>query len=182
MIQDHPVEAEETLEKVIDEARGAIEEGRDAVQNLRSSTVVTNDLLRAIDVLGEQLSELHTGPGCPEFRVQVEGKTRELAPLVRDEIHRIAYEAVRNAFSHSRARCINVEIHYSDRQFRLRVSDDGKGMDPKTLDEGGRSGHHGLPGMRERAELAGGKLTIWSKPGSGTEIELSIPASFAYLG
>ena len=62
----------------------------------------------------------------------------------------------------------------------MRVRDDGKGIDVKVLGAGGRAGHHGLPGMHERAKLAGGKLAVWSEPGSGTEIELTIPRSVAY--
>jgi len=74
-----------------------------------------------------------------------------------------------------------VEIEYGTRQFRLCVRDNGQGIDAKVLDAGGRSGHHGLPGMRERATLAGGKLAVFSRPGAGTEAELTIPAAFAYL-
>ena len=75
---------------------------------------------------------------------------------------------------------IEVEIHYDSRRFRLRVRDNGKGMDPKVLAEGGRTGHYGLPGMQERAKLVGGKLAVWSEIDSGTETELTIPASLAY--
>jgi signal transduction histidine kinase len=73
-----------------------------------------------------------------------------------------------------------VEIRYDPRQFRLRVLDNGKGIDPAVLSAGGRAGHHGLPGIHERAELAGGKLSVWSRLDSGTEIELTIPARIAY--
>jgi signal transduction histidine kinase len=115
-----------------------------------------------------------------ELRVQVEGASRKLAPLVRDEVYRIAIEALRNGFKHAHAKRIEVEIQYDRRQLRMRIRDDGKGIDPKILGEGGRKGHHGLPGMHERAKLAGGKLAVWSKPDSGTEIELTIPGSLAY--
>ncbi len=98
-----------------------------------------------------------------------------------DVPNRIAGEAISNAFRHSGARRIEVEIHYGDRQLRLRVRDNGKGIDAKVLDGGGRQGHFGLPGMKERAKLAGGKLAVWSKLDSGTEVELTIPASRAYL-
>jgi signal transduction histidine kinase len=87
---------------------------------------------------------------------------------------------LRNAFRHAQARHIEVEIQYDPRQFRLRVVDNGKGIDPAVLNAGGRAGHHGLPGLKERAELAGGKLSVWSKPDSGTEIEVTIPGSIAY--
>jgi len=60
------------------------------------------------------------------------------------------------------------------------VRDDGKGIDATVLNSGGRAGHHGLPGMHERARLAGGSLAVWSKPGAGTEIELTIPGAIAY--
>jgi signal transduction histidine kinase len=112
--------------------------------------------------------------------VHVEGTTRDLAPLVREEVYRIAGEAVRNAFRHSQAERIEVEIRYDRRQLRLRVRDNGKGMDPEVLGGGGRPGHHGLPGMQERARLIGGNLVVWSELNSGTEVELTIPAPVAY--
>ena len=87
---------------------------------------------------------------------------------------------MRNAFHHADAKQIEVEIHYDDRRLRVRVRDDGKGIDPKLLSDGGREGHFGLRGMRERARLIGGKLTVWSELDAGTEVELSIPAARAY--
>jgi signal transduction histidine kinase len=115
-----------------------------------------------------------------EFHVAVEGTPRDLHPILRDELYRIAGEAVRNAFKHAQAQQIEVEVRYDQRQFRLRVRDDGKGIDPKHLNEDGRPGHYGLRGMRERAKLMRGKLAVWSELDSGTEVELSIPASLAY--
>ena len=178
LIPERP-DVQKTLETVAEQARQAIIEGRNAVQGLRSSTVVSNDLAQAIGAIAENLAEAHTDRNRPEFRLRVEGKSRDLAPLVRDEVYRIACEALRNAFQHAGAQRIEVEIHYSQRQLRLRVGDNGKGIDQKVL-EGGRTGHHGLPGMQERAKLVGGKLAVFSKPDSGTEIELTVPASLAY--
>ena len=109
----------------------------------------------------------------------VEGTSLDLHPILRDDIYRIAGEALRNAFRHAHARRIEVEITYDDRQFRLQVRDDGQGLDaPVLADE--RRGHFGLPGMRERAELVGGRLDVWSEVGAGTEIDLTIPAAKAY--
>ena len=179
LIPERP-DAQKTLEGVIAQARQAITEGRDAVQGLRSSTVVTNDLARAITTIGEELSADHASQNPPGFRVHVEGASRDLAPLVRAEVYRIAGEALRNAFRHAHAKRIEVEIRYDPRQLRMRVRDDGKGIDPKVLSQGGRSGHHGLPGMHERAKLVGGKLAVWSELDSGTEAELTIPANVAY--
>jgi signal transduction histidine kinase len=63
---------------------------------------------------------------------------------------------------------------------RLRIGDDGAGIDPAVLDRDHKSGHWGLRGMRERAKLVGGELEVWSQIDSGTEIELEIPAASAY--
>jgi signal transduction histidine kinase len=179
LLPDRP-EAVKKLEKVIEQARQAITEGRDALEGLRSSTVATNDLARAINTLGEELAAEQTGRHAPQFRVHVEGTTRNLPPILRDEIYRIACEALRNAFRHAQARRIEVEIHYDQRQFRLRVRDDGKGIDAKVL-EAGRPGHYGMAGTHERARLVGGKLAVWSELDSGTEVELVVPGLIAYL-
>src|SRR6202007_2052233 len=95
-------------------------------------------------------------------RVEVRGSPQALHPLVRDETFRIASEALRNAFRHAGAKQIAVEINYGARWLRVRVRDDGKGIHPEVLHAGGKEGHFGLSGMRERAELAGGKLTVRS--------------------
>jgi signal transduction histidine kinase/ligand-binding sensor domain-containing protein len=182
-LSDQP-ETKKELETIVEQARQALTEGRDAVQGLRSSTVLTNEMEQAIRSLGEQLdSELSNnqdGPNSPEFRVHVEGASRELVPMVRDEVYRIAGEAVRNARRHAQARRIEVSIQYGDRHFRMLVRDNGKGIDQNILGEGHRAGHHGLQGMQERAKVVEGKLSLWSNPDSGTEIELTVPAAIAY--
>jgi signal transduction histidine kinase/ligand-binding sensor domain-containing protein len=181
-----PAEARKTLENALDQAAQAVTEGRDAVQGLRSSGVETNDLARAIGALGaelaggEELAGEETDSNRVESFVDVEGTPRDIHPILRDEIYRIAGEALRNAFRHAQAKRIEVTIWYGVRQFRLRVRDDGKGIDPEVVDKQGRAGHWGLAGMRERAELIGGQLEMWSQRESGTQIELSIPASLAY--
>jgi signal transduction histidine kinase/ligand-binding sensor domain-containing protein len=175
-----PAESKQTLDSAIEQAAQAITEGRDAVQGLRSSTVVTNDLALAINTLGAELAGVETNRNAAEFHVWVEGTPRDLHPILRDEIYRIAGEALRNAFKHAQAHQIEVEIRYDERQFRLRVRDDGKGIDSKLLNDDERPGHYGMRGMRERAKLLGGKLTVWSEVETGTELDLSIPAANAY--
>jgi len=182
LLPSRPDEAREKLEEAINAATQAIIEGRDAVQALRSSTAETNDLAAAIKIIAEELTAREKDSISPTFRVEVEGKPRNLHPLRRDEVHRIAAEALRNAFRHAQARNIEVEIRYEEKQLCVRVRDDGKGIDQETLSAGGREGHFGLHSMKERAEIAEGKLEIWGRHGSGTEIELTIPASSAYIG
>jgi signal transduction histidine kinase len=180
LLPGRPDEARQSLGSAIDQAAQAISEGRHAVQDLRSSTVETNDLAVAIRAIGGELSAERTNPNAAVFQVEVEGTPRNLHPILRDEVYRIAGEALRNAFRHAQARQVEVELRYDKTQLRLRVRDDGKGIDPRILVGDGRAGHYGLPGMRERATLIGGKLTVWSELDSGTEVELSVPASIAY--
>ena len=179
LLPERPLEAKENLESAIEAAASAITEGRDAVQGLRDSTVQGNDLALAISTLGEELAADSTSHR-PAFRVAVEGESRNLHPIIRDEIYKIAAEALRNAFRHSRAHQIEAEIRYDNEQFRLRVRDDGKGIDPAILSSQGSEGHYGLPGMRERATLIGGKLAVWSEVDAGTEVEVRLPAATAY--
>jgi len=180
LLRTRPAEAEEILGSAIDQTAQAITEGRNAVQGLRSSIVERNDLAVAIQTFGEELTAQGSDAKPIGFLVDVEGTSRPLHPIVRDEIFRIATEAMRNAFLHAEAKQIEVELRYDERQLRLRVRDDGRGIDPQFLTEKGRAGHFGLAGMHERAKLIGGKLTVWSAPDSGTELELSIPAARAY--
>ncbi|HTY87365.1 MAG TPA: histidine kinase, partial [Candidatus Acidoferrum sp.] len=180
LLPERPTEAKQRLDSAIDQAAQAITEGRDAVQGLRASTVETNDLALALSTLGRELAAHEINRNSAVLRVDVEGTPRNLHPILRDEVYRIAGEALRNASRHAQARKIEVEIRYDERELRLRVRDDGKGIDSKILSGEGRDGHFGLRGMRERAKLVGGQLEVWSDAGEGTEVELSIPASIAY--
>jgi signal transduction histidine kinase len=99
-------------------------------------------------------------------------------PIVRDEVYRIGYEAIRNACKHSEASQVTVELSYSQ-DFSVRISDNGIGIDSKVASTG-KEGHFGLQGMRERASRIGGKLTIISAPNSGTEITLTVPGRIVF--
>jgi len=178
MLPKDAIESRTTLETAVEQASQAITEGRDAVQGLRLTTSDKNDLGIAIRTIAEELAT--SSHPSPTFDVVAEGSPRNLHPILRDEVYRIAVEALRNALRHAQARRIEVEIGYGEKEFTLHVRDDGKGIDREVLSGDGREGHFGLHGMRERAELVGGKLVVWSEIESGTEVELSIPASKAY--
>jgi signal transduction histidine kinase/ligand-binding sensor domain-containing protein len=167
--------AKKELEQTLERADQAIAEGRSAVYDLRSSTATTNDLPEAVNAMGCELSE----GDAAAFDLVVEGQRRDLHPIIRDDLYRIAREALQNAFRHARARHIEAEITYGERIFRLRVRDDGEGIPAETI-EHGRPGHYGLAGIRERAGQIGAKLTIWGSAGKGTEIELRLAGSRAY--
>ncbi len=168
--------AERQLQETLKYADQAIIEGRNAVYELRSSAMSTNDFAQAVQALGAELGT----EDAVAFRLAMEGRPREFHPIIRDELYRITREALRNAFNHARAHRIEVEIAYAERLFRLRIRDDGEGIPPEVLKQG-RPGHYGLDGMRERAEQMGAKLSIWSGAArAGTEIELTISSSIAY--
>jgi signal transduction histidine kinase/ligand-binding sensor domain-containing protein len=175
LLPDRPIEAKNRLDSAIEQTANFITEARDEVQGLRDSTVQTNDLALAITTVGEELTT--QSGNRPAFRVAVEGEARNLHPILRDEVYKIAAEALRNAFRHSCAKRVEVEIRYDNEQFRLRIRDDGKGIHPSLLEAKAKEGHYGV---RERANLVGAKLTIWSEVDSGTEVELCIAATTAY--
>ena len=169
-----------TLDRAIREGDAAVAEGRDAIQNLRlgSAERRLEDLLTAT---GQELRDAQDGNGhSAVFQVIVERQPRTLSPLLQDELYRIAREVLRNAFQHADAHRIEAAIQYDPDLFRLRIRDDGKGIDKKVLQEGARAGHWGLPGIRERAKRIEARLALWSESGAGTEVELTVPASVAY--
>ena len=130
------------------------------------------------------LQELASAPESTEppvrCRVIVEGHRRPLKSSVQDEVYQIGRELLRNAFRHAQASEVEAEIRYERRSLCLHVRDNGRGIDPEVLESGGRNGHWGLKGIRERAERIGARLDFWTKRGAGTEVRLTVPASVAY--
>jgi signal transduction histidine kinase/ligand-binding sensor domain-containing protein len=163
------------LSRVLELMRGVIEEGRNAVRGLRPSGGNHVDLEEAFSRVRE---ELNAKEGI-DFRVIGEGQAHPLDAVIRDEVYRIGREAVINAFQHSDANRIEVEVEFAAKGLRIAVRDDGRGIDPQLL-QSGREGHWGLTGMRERADRIGANLRVWSRAGSGTEVELSVPGGIAF--
>jgi signal transduction histidine kinase/ligand-binding sensor domain-containing protein len=180
LLPARPDEAKRRLDGAIEQASEAITEGRDAVHILRAGGLSPIDLSQAMTSFANELLSGSPSEITPSTEVQVEGTARPLNPIVRDEVYRIGAEALRNAIRHAHARRIEVEIRYSEHDLRLRIRDDGKGIDPVILAREHAVGHWGLRGMRERAKLVGGTFEVWSQLGAGTEIELKIPAASAY--
>ncbi len=180
LLPSRPEEAKDRLEKALDQAEAAITEGRNAVQGLRASATTINDLANGIAAIGVELTTASSVVDPPTVDIAVEGVSRDLNPMVREEAYRITGEALRNAVKHAHARRVTVTIHYEPRQLRLVIRDDGKGIDAQTIHRQQPTGHFGLPGMRERAAIVRGQLEVRSSLGSGTEIELRVPGATAY--
>lgn len=171
--EDSP--AKPLLGRVLQLMGRVMDEGRNTVRGLRSSEVVRQSLEQEFSRIQEDLA---IAPQS-EFRVIVEGTPRHLRSVVHDEIYFIGREALANAFRHSGAREVVVEIEYSASHLRVLIRDNGCGMDPQVI-SAGRDGHWGLSGMRERAERIGGKLKVLSMASAGTEIHLSVPSRLAF--
>src|SRR5215469_13130813 len=163
------------LDRVLQLMSRGIEDGRNAIQGLRSSDSATRDLV--IELSGIE-RELSCRPDI-DFRVNLVGQQQPLNAPIQEEIYRIGREALLNAFCHSRAKRIEFELEYADRELQMRVRDDGIGINPQVL-RNGRKGHWGLAGMQERAARIGGLLKISSSPSNGTEVRLSIPSGIAF--
>jgi signal transduction histidine kinase/ligand-binding sensor domain-containing protein len=176
MLPQRPDEADRALQVALEKGDEAIAESREAVRGLRSAVPIGRDLEEALRALREECGT-EEGRSTPSYRVIVEGPRRKLAPLVQDEIYRIAREAFRNAIRHANADAIEAEITYGEDAFSLRLRDNGVGLDPQAQQ---REGHWGLQGMRERATQLQGRLEVWGKRGAGTEVELTLPAGLAY--
>jgi len=174
MPQDQP--ARQLMEQSLDRADKLLGESRDKVKDLRPAAHEVADLAQALAAEGAQFEQLHSAG----FQVSVQGSCRDLHPMVREEALLISREALGNAFKHAGARHIEVEVSYDDATLHVRIRDDGQGISTDVLHAGGRPGHFGLLGMRERAERLHARLDIWSKTGTGTEIDLRVPAEVAY--
>jgi signal transduction histidine kinase/ligand-binding sensor domain-containing protein len=152
----------------------ATEEGRAALQSLRASTTEKNDLAEAFR---RAIDECGIGSRA-EISFSVKGNAREMHPVVRDEIYRIGYEAIRNACAHSGAGKLDVSLDYAH-DLTLRISDNGVGIESDVVEQG-KEGHFGLRGMRERAERIGAKFNLVSSPNSGTVITLIVPGRIVF--
>ena len=175
-----PDEAKRSLDDAINETKKAISQGREAIQGLRSEPIAKGNLAELLMLTSKELADANGSDPQPVFDLIEEGERQLLSSNVSSEVCRIALELVRNAYQHAHAQRIEAEIRYGDSMLRLRIRDDGQGIDPKVLKEGGKLGHWGLRGVRERADQIGADLDLWSEPGGGTEAQLLIPASIAY--
>ncbi len=169
-----PIRMRRALEQLSVWLARAMQEGRAALKSLRTTTTQINDLAEAL----RRVTEDALIPTSMAVTFSVVGDAREMHPIVRDEIYRIGYEAIRNACMHSRASQLEVELRYAH-DLTLRVSDNGTGIDPAIADRG-KDGHFGLQGMRERTARIGGNLMLGSSSHSGTEIKLIVPGGVIF--
>ena len=164
------------LDDVLRRSDSVMREGRDRLTNLRGASSGSVSLTDALANVGQQLQEIHKG----RFRLFIDGRPRSLHELVQEEIVLIVREALINAFTHSGATNIVAKVTWNLSGLHVRISDNGCGIDQSVLKAGSRTGHWGLPGMRERARVVHASMDIRAGASGGTEIELRIPAGVAY--
>jgi signal transduction histidine kinase len=163
------------FEGVLEQLDDAISEGRARVLGLRGADQPPAEPADHLNSYGNNFLQMSSAA----FKTRVVGQPRVLNPVAADEVLIIGREAIGNCFTHAEARHIEVELVYAEKSFALRVRDDGKGMEAATA-KSGRAGHWGIVGMRERARALGATLSIRSRHGTGTEIELTVRAATAY--
>jgi signal transduction histidine kinase/ligand-binding sensor domain-containing protein len=169
-----PIRLRGAMEKLSIWLGQAVNEGRAALNSLRTTTTEKNDLAASFRRATETC--VIQGSMTPTFSVV--GDSKDMHPIVRDEVYRIGYEAIRNACMHSGASRLDVDLRY-EHDLLVRVKDNGKGIDAVIVSEG-KNEHFGLQGMRERAVRIGAKLTLNSSTTTGTEITLVVPGDIAF--
>ena len=182
LLSEHPERAAELLDGALEEGDQAVRQGRLALEEASADAGDPDDVAEAISALGRELQE---GDGCEglAYRVLQHGHPRALHPLLRDGIYGIVRTAVRDAARHARPSLVEVELHFAPERFRVLVRDDGQGIEAAASRPAGGERVEALRRLavlRQHAREHGGRLEAWSRPGAGTEIELTFTALQAY--
>jgi signal transduction histidine kinase len=172
--KDEPLH--QMLEQVMAQATQAMLEARDRVQDLQLRWSSGDDFATLLVRFGQDLAQ---GDG-PSFHAFVEGCARELSPAAQREVGLIGREALLNAFHHSDARMIELQIDFTGGHFQLTVRDDGIGFDNDALSRPVGGSRWGIPGMQARARVISSEIRIWSRRSAGTEVQLRVPHGVAY--
>lgn len=147
-----------------------ISEARRSIWDLRSQALERRDLVTALRETGDRLTA-----GKVPFVLSVTGTPRPCPARLETQVLRIGHEAIMNAVRHADARQVEMEIGFTDDTLRLRVVDNGRGLDAGQTPDADVYGHYGLSSMKERAADAGGRFTITSAPGAGVQVIAEFP-------
>jgi len=164
-----------SIEEALTQSNDIMLTGRRLVQDLRNTSRAVT-LREELEAIGHGFQGLY----ATEFSIGTHGKELPLNLIVADELFKVGREAISNAFRHAQASSIRVELDYTDRDLRLLIQDNGQGIDERVLVEGKKADHWGLPGMRERVAHLNGTIRFESQQGTGTTVEVRIPANRAY--
>jgi signal transduction histidine kinase/ligand-binding sensor domain-containing protein len=163
------------LQKALSLSKSAMEEGRRALNELRASSLSADDIVGGFSEIADALRT----EGGSDIHILVEGTEQPLNAVTGNDVLQIGRQAIANAYQHAHASRIRVLLSYSKRDLRVSVQDNGRGIDEDMI-ANGKPGHHGIRGMRERADRIGATLSISTNPGEGTEVDVSVPAKLVY--
>jgi signal transduction histidine kinase len=167
--------AKQSLSRALRLSKSALDAGRRALNDLRTASLNAADLVKSFSQLASEFKR----DAETKIDVIVEGRERPLNPITGYDVLQVGRQAITNALQHAHARRIHVLLSYGEQQLRIRVQDNGRGINEETLNLG-RPGHYGIAGMYERAERLGSSISIRSRVGKGTEIDLSVPGHLVY--
>jgi signal transduction histidine kinase len=167
--------AKQSLSRALGLSKSALDAGRRALNDLRTASLNAADLVKSFSQLASEFKR----DAETKIDVIVEGRERPLNAITGYDVLQVGRQAITNALQHAHARKIHVLLSYGEQQLRIRVQDNGRGISEETRNLG-RPGHYGIAGMHERAERLGGTISIRSRVGEGTEIDLSVPGHLVY--
>ena len=168
----NPETSYDLLEQSLEVTRSGLDETRRALRALRASPLEDLGLRLALKKLAKDAAER----GKLKLRLVLPERAPFLSAEVEQVIYRIAQEAIENVVRHAQAQNLSVYLAVLEREILLRVEDDGRGMNPTSIEQ---MGHYGLKGMHERAQLVGGSLTIGSQPNEGTRVQFILRGQFS---
>jgi signal transduction histidine kinase len=161
---------------VVAQAREIVMEGRDRILTLRRVDAQSADLLESLRAVGS----VESAGQMARFEITASGERRPLVWDTYQQLIDIGREAIRNAHRHAQASRVAMMLDYGTNSLRLRIVDNGRGIDPQILRAGQRRGHFGLIGMRERATQLGAHFRIESNRTAGTRITITVPGGVAF--
>lgn len=165
------IPAKRSVARALGLCKSALDAGRRALNDLRSVPLSAADLVKSFS----QLANDATRDNRTKIDVIVEGRERPLKVLAGNDVLQIGRQAITNALQHAHASKIRVLLSYGEQELRLQVQDNGRGISEETLNLR-RPGHYGIAGMKERAERLSGDISVRSRLGEGTEVNLCVPA------
>ena len=164
------------LEDALTQSDDVMRQGRELVLDLRTRSSEAGDLAHDLEAAAAEFAKQYP----TRFTLVVTEKERALNSLIAEELYKLGSEALFNSFRHASATSIEAEIIFGANELGLNIRDDGTGVSQDILLHGGVDKQYGLPGMKERAEQIGARFAIFSRAGSGTEIEVKAPSKVAY--